>query len=69
MRITFGAEHSEHLSLEFEFPPKSEMAPWLDVQVNIAVTGFRGDIWISVEVDDLVRFRDQLAAQLDVRAG
>jgi hypothetical protein len=69
MRVTFGAEHSEHLSLQFEFPPKPEMSPWLDIQVQIAVTGFRGQVSISVEVDDLVRFHDQLVRLYETLSG
>lgn len=55
--VRFGTS-SEFVCLVFSSWPVPE--GWVDAQVDIAVQGFRGSIWPSLESGDLERFLAQL---------
>lgn len=56
--VRFGTS-SEFVCLTFPSRPTPE--GWIDAQVDIAVHGFRGSLWPSLEVCDLEHFLAQLS--------
>jgi len=60
-RMILGGAEAEHVELRFNLPKTADRDGWVETFADIVVKGFRGSLRTFVEINDLVRFRDQLA--------
>jgi hypothetical protein len=68
-RLVLGGDDAERVELRFNLPEATGRDGWVETYVDIVVKGFRGSIRAFVEIDDLVRFREQLARLHDTLVG